>query len=301
MATLDGDDETRSTQGERSERSVVGPKTRHPDIQHVIRVLKRSFVFAWLITTAPALVRLLLSIRKLGRVGFVNFITLFATRLRKVLVSSLVRNGTPWLFALTFGGSEGIDLLRKHPEWLLKCTRHGLNKVSKEEKCSDRSRNDYFRSSLFASALALSIVHHLFPKTTTIDLTFFATVRAFDIWAHRAYYSRRVRDYVPTIILEHGDVLAFCVSCTEIMFNWFYEPQRLPRTYNRWISYMANMDERLLTALRAIRNGEIRYGEKLGDLTYLRDYAAELGLPASAGDIAEPMRSDDGSMVLRSQ
>lgn len=86
-----------------------------------------------------------------------------------------------------------------------------------------------FCSALLSSVLALLFVHRRFPRTPTVDLTFFTLVRALDVGAHVVYQSQRVRHIVPGWVLEHGDVAVFTVSCAEIMFAWFFEPDRLPK------------------------------------------------------------------------
>lgn len=44
------------------------------------------------------------------------------------------------------------------------------------------------------------------------------------------------------------------------MWAWFYTPSRLPREYNKWIGEVAQVDPRLIEALRRARNGEFVYG-----------------------------------------
>jgi hypothetical protein len=71
------------------------------------------------------------------------------------------------------------------------------------------------------------------------------------------------------------------------MFAWFYTPERLPKyvlllvvlmsSYNDWIMRMAAMDERLLFALRYLRNGELRYGVQGPRTACLEGYAVDLG------------------------
>ncbi|KAG0172799.1 hypothetical protein DFQ30_009608 [Apophysomyces sp. BC1015] len=117
-----------------------------------------------------------------------------------------------------------------------------------------------------------------------MDLTFFALVRALDVFAHRAYESHHVRQLVPNWMLECGSVGVFTVACTEIMFSWFYEPTRLPKSYAQWITKMADMNPRLLEALRAIRAKKWIYGKDTGMAHLLHDYCVQLGLPPELGD-----------------
>ena len=75
--------------------------------------------------------------------------------------------------------------------------------------------------------------------------------------------------------------MVFVGACTQIMFSWFYQPDALPRSYRVWIDRMADMDPRLLTALRQLRSGRVRYGRAS---TILRDYCVDYHL--------DPVRAD---------
>jgi hypothetical protein len=46
------------------------------------------------------------------------------------------------------------------------------------------------------------------------------------------------------------------------MHCWFYLPERLPASYNKWILALARMDPRLLRLLQYARSGEYVYGQK---------------------------------------
>ncbi|KAK7058968.1 hypothetical protein VNI00_001592 [Paramarasmius palmivorus] len=81
------------------------------------------------------------------------------------------------------------------------------------------------------------------------------------------------------------DAFAFWASSARIMWCWFYEPQRLPQSYVKWIGALAGVDKRLLRTLRHVRDGTWSYvnGSKLHP-TLLTTYAKDLGYPASWGD-----------------
>jgi hypothetical protein len=68
------------------------------------------------------------------------------------------------------------------------------------------------------------------------------------------------------------------------MWAWIYSPDRLPRAYNKWIKSAAAVDERLLTALRRTRFGEIQYGIDTGQAYVLQDMCRDYGLPLEYGD-----------------
>jgi hypothetical protein len=49
------------------------------------------------------------------------------------------------------------------------------------------------------------------------------------------------------------------------MWCWFYLPDRLPPSYNRWITALAQMDVRILELLRRARSGRYVYGRPAAD------------------------------------
>jgi hypothetical protein len=69
------------------------------------------------------------------------------------------------------------------------------------------------------------------------------------------------------------------------MWAWIYTPDRLPRSYNKWIKSAAAVDERLITALRELRYGEIRYGVSTTSSTgFLKSMCQDYKLPESYAD-----------------
>ncbi len=91
-------------------------------------------------------------------------------------------------------------------------------------------------------------------------------------------------------LADQADGLIFVVSCAQIMWAWFYHPERLPPTYVKWITNLATMDERLLLALRCIRSGRpLKWNYQGKDMTpdgvhLLGSLAEELGHPYEWGD-----------------
>ncbi|PFH54481.1 hypothetical protein AMATHDRAFT_134596 [Amanita thiersii Skay4041] len=82
------------------------------------------------------------------------------------------------------------------------------------------------------------------------------------------------------------DALIFWACSARIMWCFFYEPQRLPRSYVKWIGNLANVDGRLLQALSFLRDGK-RWSYLRGSPEFrnlLATYAQELGHPAQWGD-----------------
>jgi hypothetical protein len=70
------------------------------------------------------------------------------------------------------------------------------------------------------------------------------------------------------------------------MWNWFYQPSRLPRSYYKWISSAAAVDTRLIEALQRCRDGTLLYGRDTGQAPLLTSMCTEYGWPAEWGDPA---------------
>ncbi|KAF8460266.1 integral membrane protein [Kalaharituber pfeilii] len=128
----------------------------------------------------------------------------------------------------------------------------------------------------------------------TLDLTLFAVTRALDVvigvlWSRRK--ARRVRTGRWTGIDDSlegiADAMAFSLASGSIMFAWFYRPEQLPRTYNKWITDMAEIDSRIISALRRIRSGEFVYGNNTGQADLLGSLCKDVGLPEVLGDPAQ--------------
>ncbi|KAI0068188.1 hypothetical protein BV25DRAFT_1875460 [Artomyces pyxidatus] len=100
--------------------------------------------------------------------------------------------------------------------------------------------------------------------SATLDLTLLLVVRAFDAMAQKVVFhrtgdetdeARKQRQRITTKL----DAFAFWASSARIMWCFFYAPDRLPRSYLKWINSLANIDDDLPRALRGIRTGELSY------------------------------------------
>ncbi|KAH8599417.1 integral membrane protein [Bisporella sp. PMI_857] len=125
----------------------------------------------------------------------------------------------------------------------------------------------------------------------TMDLTLFAVTRAFDVivgelWSQRKSRKTKLGTWTngEKIISVLTDSAIFSTSCALIMWAWIYSPDRLPRSYNKWIRSAAQVDERLLTALRHVRWGEMKYGLETGQAHVLRSMCKDYNLPLDYGD-----------------
>lgn len=131
----------------------------------------------------------------------------------------------------------------------------------------------------------------------TLDLTLFAAVRALDVIIGELWSQRRSH-CAPTsgrstagarldrLTSNLADPLIFSLTSGIVMWNWFYSPQSLPRTYNTWIASAAAVDPRLITALQGARNKTILYGQDTGQAALLQSMCAEYSWPLSWGDPA---------------
>ncbi|KAI9444812.1 hypothetical protein H4582DRAFT_1844888 [Lactarius indigo] len=126
--------------------------------------------------------------------------------------------------------------------------------------------------------------------SATLDLTLLVLVRAFDTLTQRIVFKRAGNEKKQArkrrlSITTKLDALAFWASSAGIMWCFFYEPERLPRSYVKWIGSLANIDDRIVAALRAIRSKRWSYvhGTSL-DPNPLALLSRDLGYPAQWGD-----------------
>ncbi|KAN0064287.1 hypothetical protein ACQY0O_002418 [Thecaphora frezii] len=174
--------------------------------------------------------------------------------------------------------------------------------------------------------------HALGKPSPTIDLTLFALVRGLDtlvravplLLASSATATATLAARHPALsgagagpagrgpsrwsrlggaLSSQAEGLVFVVCCAQIMWAWFYHPERLPPTYVKWITNLATMDERLLLALRGMRYGEpIAWSYKLRDqmtpasIELISSLSEELGYPYEWGD---PTRIPDTAAEAR--
>ncbi|KAF7714055.1 Integral membrane protein [Penicillium ucsense] len=125
----------------------------------------------------------------------------------------------------------------------------------------------------------------------TMDLTIFSAIRAADVLACMAWnhWARRRRAQNRWTRLEElfpglADAGVFAMSAAVVMWAWFYLPQRLPRTYEKWIGEVAKVDMRLIEALRRARRGIFIYGRDTGQAPLLMSMCRDFGWPEQWGD-----------------
>ncbi|KIJ45580.1 hypothetical protein M422DRAFT_166523 [Sphaerobolus stellatus SS14] len=78
---------------------------------------------------------------------------------------------------------------------------------------------------------------------------------------------------------------SFHLLFKRIMWCFFYEPERLPKSYVKWITSLADMDQRIILALQAIRERRWKYSKPSPAChDILGDLASEMRLNRSLGD-----------------
>ncbi|KAI0651860.1 hypothetical protein C8Q79DRAFT_1005114 [Trametes meyenii] len=166
-----------------------------------------------------------------------------------------------------------------------------------------------FLSNVISSALAVALLHsrrkhaksaYVGRPSPTLDLSLLFLVRAMDSLVQLAFFKPPVASerLLPEPVKEEKravrnkwstrlDALVFWACSARIMWCFFYEPERLPRSYNKWIMKLANIDPRLLGALRGIRSGDFSYKKGVSNPPDLAtSLSKDLGYPPSWGDPA---------------
>lgn len=134
----------------------------------------------------------------------------------------------------------------------------------------------------------------------TLDLTLLVLVRALDSivqgWVsscgaaasdREAVTEEKKRKSRQRQLTAKIDSVVFWLCSARIMYSFFYYPERLPSSYVKWISSLANIDSRLLAAVRGIKEGTWSYrtGTSSPDVrALLTTGATDIGLPPTWGD-----------------
>lgn len=125
----------------------------------------------------------------------------------------------------------------------------------------------------------------------TMDLTLFTLIRAVDAvgctaWASWSQWrkSRGRWTSMEAAAPKIADAGLFSISAAIVMWAWFYLPERLPRSYEKWIGEAAKVDSRLIEALRRARRGEFVYGKETGQAPLLQSMCRDYNWPIEWGD-----------------
>ncbi|KAH7351008.1 hypothetical protein BKA65DRAFT_395759 [Rhexocercosporidium sp. MPI-PUGE-AT-0058] len=161
-------------------------------------------------------------------------------------------------------------------------------------KLLQSKKSDAFTEEIFYETANGRVIRPKHFAGRTMDLTLFAVTRALDVIVGELWTQRKDRrtasgkwSSVDKGVSKLADPAIFASSCALIMWAWIYTPDRLPRSYNKWIKSAAAVDHRLLLALRRMRYGEIKYGQETGQAHLLQDMCKDYNLPLQYGDPAQ--------------
>ncbi|KAI9063070.1 hypothetical protein FKP32DRAFT_1593045 [Trametes sanguinea] len=273
-----------------------------PD-DHPLQIALRTYTLALSLALGPALLPFVTS-KKARAKGFGRVLQIVRRELGITAFAS----------AITVGVAGGAAIRHIWAKW------EGL-RVPKEEIPQDalgkvkvwlsllKDSHKTFLSNIISSTLAIALLHsrraHSKSAGTgkpspTLDLSLLFLVRAMDSLVQLAFFkpSEASEKYLPAAVKQAKkaarlqwssrlDALVFWACSARIMWCFFYEPERLPQSYNKWIMTLANLDPRLLAALRAIRTGNFSYQKGISippDL--VSSLSKDLGYPATWGDPA---------------
>lgn len=127
-----------------------------------------------------------------------------------------------------------------------------------------------------------------------MDLTLFTSARALDSlacifwsWGWKKWKDKRRWALANSIVPGLADSAVFAASAAVVMWAWFYAPERLPKSYGKWIGEVAKVDDRLIEALRRARMGVFLYGKDTGQGPLLSSMCKDFGWPTEWGDPAQ--------------
>ncbi|KAI8597987.1 hypothetical protein EDD21DRAFT_200431 [Dissophora ornata] len=228
-----------------------------PELVSAVRVCIRSYGVGYVFATAPKLIKtvlaFLLNPRKVtpkGQSPVAAFLRTIFAALKDGTSSK--RDGMSMLLMISLGGYKLLELFlnrgmkkailaqrlqeqqhqkqqnqHSHPsssadsDQNAKWTRNDADRI---ELPADLKQRITMMASFLSSAAAIVFMHRHRPHHATIDYSLFAVVRALDVFAHVAVKNR----WGPSWVGPYGAVAVFVLACTEIMFSWMFEPERLP-------------------------------------------------------------------------
>lgn len=209
-----------------------------------------------------------------------------ATRaMRRFLIGYAINGSFASLQQLIRGGLTASNLRRVLRKLLCTRTSIALGSMmaaygllySVTRRLMLRGGSSALTTSAVAGAVAGTSIYSLTACTGThldpLELSLHALVRAIQAGVSQSAVAP---------LLHHVDAGIFIAACTIIMHAWFFHPSTLTRSYRTWISRMANMDARLLTALRHLRDGTMRYGVRT---SHLDTYCDDNCIPRERGDV----------------
>ena len=249
-----------STRLQRSSLELIKFLLNHLD-HRVVRPSLKAFLYAYLYVTLPKVLnRFVLSIRAKKYLEI-------APRTVKILVNALNPLKFPFFAAKLIAG---INLLEPIVYKLLK--KSGMPRLGKNPV------NNLFLSTLISSFVSSLISFPFFQnhiitygRYYLLDLTLLAATRACDT-ALSSTLAKFIQSDQSFFRHIDGNAILFIVSCSFIMFAWFFRPHKLPPSYRKWITSAANMDQEIIDALKYLRDGTLIYGAKCEHQDVLNTY-----------------------------
>ncbi|KAH9004027.1 hypothetical protein EDB86DRAFT_2122887 [Lactarius hatsudake] len=270
---------------------------------HPLQVAIRTYPLALSLSLGPSLLSFLASSR--------TRTTGLASGLKSILLRELGITSFPFAITVAIGGGSGLQFLWRRLERKWTKAPRGSGESGLLARLEPWQKT--FVCNVLASLTAITLLHaRRRPVHTrkvdipipiartreperghfsaTLDLTLLVLVRAFDALTQRIIFERAGNEKKQArkrrlSITTKLDALAFWASSAGIMWCFFYEPERLPRSYVKWIGSLANIDNRIVTALRAIRSKRWSYVHGTSpDPNPLALLSRDLGYPAQWGD-----------------
>ncbi|KAI0361612.1 hypothetical protein OH77DRAFT_1417887 [Trametes cingulata] len=272
-----------------------------PD-DHPLQIALRTYSLALSLALGPALLPFVTS-RKARALGFGRVLQIVGRELGVTAFASAITVGVAGGAAIRHFWDQWEDgTPQEHePRDLVGKVRAWVSSLKDSHKT--------FLSNVISSALAVALLHSrrkhaksawVGRPSPTLDLSLLLLVRAMDSLVQLAFFkpSEESERHLPDSVKQERianrlkwstrlDALIFWACSSRIMWCFFYEPERLPRSYNKWIMTLANIDPRVLGALRAIRSGNFSYTRGISNPPDLvTSLSQDLGYPASWGDPA---------------
>ncbi|KAI0689611.1 hypothetical protein BC835DRAFT_1418415 [Cytidiella melzeri] len=271
----------------------------YPD-DHPIQIALRTYALGLFLSLSPSVMSYIIS-----------------SRVRKKGLQSLMRvfqrelSATGFAFAMTVAVGGGAALRKV---WGISYDVGNESKASSSVSQATKllpelkSSHRTFISYILSASAALTLLQHPTNNSAkwtgrpsaTLDLTLLLTVRAMDFFV-RSKVLPSACSSTKTLTKEERDELqakrqrytirldafVFWACSARIMWCFFYEPHRLPRSYNKWIMSLANIDPRILGALRAIRTGDFSYVRHFTSKPeMLTSLSRDIGYPPAWGDVS---------------
>ncbi|KAI0275061.1 hypothetical protein BC834DRAFT_814581 [Gloeopeniophorella convolvens] len=253
---------------------------------HPLQIAVRTYSLALSLSLGPAILSLVASPKARSK-GLPH-------SLKAILQRELHVTGFPFAITVALGGGSALRALWKRAE---RRKREGSPEGDEDADPGHLTRllehlkpwHKSFICNALASLLAITLLQsrrrsaqtrkahipwtvpiaqtrktELGRMSASLDLTLLVLVRAFDALTQRLVFNRAGDETKQARKRRHSittklDALAFWASSARIMWCFFYKPERLPGSYVKWITSLANVDEQIIVALRAIRTGRWSY------------------------------------------